>query len=231
MTAIQTLKIENDWFKRVGSWEIGEEEMCRWSTKDPEGRLDHPIPHGYCKDCDCCVGCGACECQSDDEDDSLTCSGCCMKIVRESREHDNIHISDDGETIWCENCIYEKKCECLSCSGGYQEDEESEEEKKKTEEVLWVVKQIENLAQKNRDLTKDVHDRVEEIQDLKKENERLKKENKRLEEAEDEDDYGIGWSDGWIFNGCKWKWDGCGPMTQIPTGPPPQRYWDESPSL
>ena len=207
MTAIQTLKIENDWFKRVGSWEIGEEEMCRWSTKDPEGRLDHPIPHGYCKDCDCCVGCGACECQSDDEDedDSLTCSGCCMKIVRESREHDNIHISDDGKKIWCENCIYLKKCECekdeeedeCETCGKYINDCETCEcpndakclvlcKKDKDANVLWVVKQIENLAQKNRDLTKDVHDRVEEIQDLKKENERLKKENKRLEEAEDE---------------------------------------------
>ena len=110
-------------------WGITNEEVCEWTTKD------QPIPHGYCKECDCCVGCGCCECV-----------------------------------------------------------DESDDEKKK------------------------------EIQDLKNENDRLKKENKRLEE---EDDYGIGWSEGWIFNGCKWKWDGCGPMTQIPTGPPPQRYWDE----
>ena len=49
---------------------------------------------------------------SEDEEDSLTCSGCCVEIVRESRAHDNIHISDDGEKIWCEDCI----CGCEKCA-------------------------------------------------------------------------------------------------------------------
>ena len=89
--------------------------------------------HAYCAECDCCVKCGCCvcnegeeercsgcyavvsECECEEEErplKELTCWVCCVRIVRESREHDNIHISADGEKIWCEDCL----CGCEKCN-------------------------------------------------------------------------------------------------------------------
>lgn len=39
-------------------------------------------------------------------------------------------------------------------------------------------------------------------------------------------DFGIGWTPGWCWNGCLWKWDGIeGKSTPPPHGPPPPDYF------
>ena len=51
------------------------------------------------------------------------------------------------------------------------------------------------------------------------------------DEDEDDEDYGIGWSEGWIWTGSRWKWDGVGNMTQIPFAKPTPEYFDEDDEL
>tara|TARA_R110002126_G_scaffold193380_1_gene341734 strand:- start:1033 stop:2004 length:972 start_codon:yes stop_codon:yes gene_type:complete len=56
------------------------------------------------------------------ECETLECRGCDKIIIRDSEEHNNIHINENDDII-CQDCVAEKGCDCVGCEEEEEEDQ------------------------------------------------------------------------------------------------------------
>ena len=62
----------------------------------------------------------------DDCEDWLGCDNCDKHFIRDSEEHDLVHINEDGD-IYCQDCL--EDCDCEYCNEKKEEEKEKKDEK------------------------------------------------------------------------------------------------------
>ena len=143
----------------------------------------------------------------------FNCAECDKSIIENSKDHDECICNEDGDRWWCDMC---RNCdECKKNTKWCCDDDDEDDHP-----------QCEYCGRFSEDHTKQfICNECDVCYFCNNTGDRSV--GCACCDDDDEDpDFGIGWTPGWCWNGCLWKWDGIeGKSTPPPHGPPPPDYF------